>query len=276
MGGRYCAINSPRGSRWGQKSRDRRSRYFCPHRGPSSELIAQYRPPMSFCFYPTLYLGNHLYFLKPDSSWKQQKNTRISEINSVHSNKRVTSQWCPSSRARQTLQIFHVGKLRPNHSCILIQESFWITIHLYLVKQFKIESSDIYQILDYFQNFDIYFINRYLTVWGFTIVFPQVPLLKKLLDFPIHLLIPAYGQFVNIKTSQDELSFGKTLFSPRNNLFHTQRIFFSGKVQIPKWAPLALNGTANQIAWKSWNHRGQYWTFNPMAPKPWISHPSVG
>ena len=28
---------------------------FCPYRGPSGELIAQYRPPMSFCFYPTLY-----------------------------------------------------------------------------------------------------------------------------------------------------------------------------------------------------------------------------
>ena len=38
------------------------------HRGPSGELMAQYRPPMSFCFYPTLYLGNHLYLLKPDSS----------------------------------------------------------------------------------------------------------------------------------------------------------------------------------------------------------------
>ena len=73
----------------GQKSRDRRSRDFCPHRGPSGELIAQYRPSMSFCFYPTLYLGNHLYFSKPDSSWKQQKNTRISEIDSVHSTKRV-------------------------------------------------------------------------------------------------------------------------------------------------------------------------------------------
>ena len=88
MGGRYCAINSPRGSRWGQKSRDRRSRDFCPHRGPSGELIAQYRPPMSFCFYPTLYLGNHLYFFKAcGSSWKQQKNTSFSEIDSVHSTK---------------------------------------------------------------------------------------------------------------------------------------------------------------------------------------------
>ena len=77
MGGRYCAINSQRGSRWGQKSRDR-----------SGELIAQYRPPM-FRFYPTLYLGNHLYFLMPDSSWKQQKNTWISDIDSVHSTKRV-------------------------------------------------------------------------------------------------------------------------------------------------------------------------------------------
>ena len=89
MGSWYCAINSPRGSRWRQKSRDRRSRDFCPHRGPSGELIAQYRPPMSFCFYPRLYLGNHLYFLKPDSSWKQQKNTLISEKDSVHSTKRV-------------------------------------------------------------------------------------------------------------------------------------------------------------------------------------------
>ena len=46
-------------------------------------------PPMSICFYPTLYLGNHLYFFKPDSSWKQQNNTIISEIDSVHSTKRV-------------------------------------------------------------------------------------------------------------------------------------------------------------------------------------------
>ena len=73
MGGRYCAINSPRGSRWGQKSRDRRSRDFCPHRGPSGELIAQYRPPMSFCFYPTLYLGNHLYFFK---AWQFLKTAK--------------------------------------------------------------------------------------------------------------------------------------------------------------------------------------------------------
>ena len=59
-----------------------------------------------------------------------------------------------------------------------------ITIYSYMVKQFKIESSDIFQMLEYFQNFDVYFINRYLTVWGFTIVFPQFPLFQKLLDFP--------------------------------------------------------------------------------------------
>ena len=53
----------------------------------------------------------------------------------------------------------------------------------------------------------------------------------------------------------------ENFISPRNNFFHTQ-IFFSGKVQIPKWAPFAPNGTANQIAGKSWNHRGQYWTLN--------------
>ena len=39
----------------------------------------------------------------------------------------------------------------------------------------------------------------------------------------------------------------ENFISPRNNLFHTQ-FFFSDKVQIPKWAPFAPNGTANQIA----------------------------
>ena len=48
MGGRYCAVNSPLGPRWGQKSLDLRSRDFCPHLEPRGELIAQYRPPMSF------------------------------------------------------------------------------------------------------------------------------------------------------------------------------------------------------------------------------------
>ena len=173
-----------------------------------------------------------------------------------------------SSRARQ---IFHVGKLHPNHSCILIQGSFWITLHLYPVKQFNIESSDMFQLLVYLQNCNVYFINRYLTVWGFTIVFAQFPLFPKFLHFSIHLLIPAYGQFVTIQTSQDELSFKKTLFHPETTYFtHTQKI--SGKVQISKWAPFV----PNHIAGKSLNHCGQYWTLNPMAWKPWISHPSVG
>ena len=48
MGGRYCAINSPLGPRWGQKSLDLRSRDFCPHLEPRGELITQYWPPMSF------------------------------------------------------------------------------------------------------------------------------------------------------------------------------------------------------------------------------------
>ena len=89
MGGQYCTINSPRGSRWGQKPETEGRGIFAPHRGLSGELIAQYRPPMSFCFYPTLYLGNHVYFLKHDSSWKQQKNTLILERDSVHSTKHV-------------------------------------------------------------------------------------------------------------------------------------------------------------------------------------------
>ena len=46
---------------------------FCPHLEPRGELIVQYRLPMSFCFYPTLYLGNHLYFL---SLWQFLKTAK--------------------------------------------------------------------------------------------------------------------------------------------------------------------------------------------------------
>ena len=166
--------------------------------------------------------------------------------------------------------------MHPNHSCILIQESFWITIHLYLVKQCKIELSDIFQILEYFQNFDVYFINRYVTIWGFTIVFLQVPLFKKNVRFFYSFVDSWIGTICHHKDFTGWVLLWENSISPRNNLLHTQRRFFSGKVQIPKWASFAPNGTANQIAGKSWNHRGQYWTLNPMARKPWKSHPSVG
>ena len=38
------------GPRWMQKSVDLRSRYLYPHLEPRAEVIAQYRPPMSFCY----------------------------------------------------------------------------------------------------------------------------------------------------------------------------------------------------------------------------------
>ena len=99
---------------------------------------------------------------------------------------------------------------------------------LYLVKQFKFESSDIFQILEYFQNFDVCFINRYLTVWGFTIVFPQVPLFKKMLDFSIHLLTICHHKDFTGRVLPWE-----TFISPRNNSFHTQRRFFLARYRSP-------------------------------------------
>ena len=63
-------------------------------------------------------------------------------------------------------------------------------------------------------------------------MFPQFSLFPKLLDFSIHFLTPAYGQFVSIKTSQDEF-FKKTFISPRNNLFHAQKYFFLARYKSP-------------------------------------------
>ena len=101
-----------------------------------------------------LYLSNHLHF------WSM---TVLGSSKLIHSSRRWTSvhwtkpvvmvtaqhllvtwKWYPSSRARQTLRIFHVGKLHSNQSFILIQESFWIPIHFCFVKQFKTKSSDIF------------------------------------------------------------------------------------------------------------------------------------
>ena len=39
----------------------------------------------------------------------------------------------------------------------------------------------------------------------------------------------------------------KLYFTQKQRISHTKKIF-SDKVQIPKWAPFAPNGTANQIA----------------------------
>ena len=70
------------------------------------------------------------------------------------------------------------------------------------------------------------------------------------------------------QTSQDEFAFVENLIMFISS--YKKKYLFSGKVQIPKWAPFAPSGTANQIDRKSWNHHGQYWTLNPMAQKPWI------
>ena len=57
-----------------------------PHRAPRGEWIAQYRPAMSFGFYSTLYLRNHLYFwsltvLEKSKrihwTWRQIASTRL-------------------------------------------------------------------------------------------------------------------------------------------------------------------------------------------------------
>ena len=77
-------------------------------------------------------------------------------------------------------------------------------------------------------------------IWLFEVLplcFRKSHYFKKLLDFSIHLLIPAQGQFVAIKTSQDGFSFGKTLFQTETTYF-THKEDFSGKVQDPQMGPI--------------------------------------
>ena len=56
---------------------------------------------------------------------------------------------------------------------------------------------------------------------------PTSPIISKMVSFSIHLLIPAYGQFATIKTSQEEFFFGKTLFQQKQLISHTKTIFLA-------------------------------------------------
>ena len=84
MGGRYCAINSPLGSRWGQKSLDLRSREFRPHLEPRGELIAQYRPPMSFRYNMSVYHTTYTFHLHTPSSYLISRFSPVATVNVLH------------------------------------------------------------------------------------------------------------------------------------------------------------------------------------------------
>ena len=79
----------------------------------------------------------------------------------------------------------------------------------------------------------VYFINQYLTAWGIIIVFPQLRLFQKLFDVFINLLIPVEGQFVTIKTSQDD--FSQFYFYLKQLILHT---FFFCQDADPQIGPM--------------------------------------
>ena len=100
--------------------------------------------------------------------------------------------------------------------CIYI---WWIYLRL---------NSQILLILVYFHNFEVYFINRYLTVWGITIVFPQIPLfsLKNVRYF--HSFVEScIGTICHNKDFTGRVLLWENFISPRNNLCHTKMIFLA-------------------------------------------------
>ena len=69
----------------------------------------------------------------------------------VHGNSRP-ERMCDSARSEVTNRLNppevlrpQIGKIAPKPLVYIVQESYWMAIHLYLVKQFKIESSDIFK-----------------------------------------------------------------------------------------------------------------------------------
>ena len=74
------------------------------------------------------------------------------------------------------------------------------------------------------------------------------PITSKIVRFFHSFVDSCIGTICHHKDFTGRVLLWENFISPRNNLFHTKKIFFSGKVHIPKWAPFAPNGTANQIA----------------------------
>ena len=101
-------------------------------------------------------------------------------------------------------------------------------------------------------------------------MFPQVPLFKKMLDFSIHLLIPASGQFVTIKTSQDEFSLGKPLFHPETTYFTHKEDFFWQGTDPQMGGPICSE-------WHSQSNRRKIleppWSVLDMHLTPWPENP---
>ena len=82
-----------------------------------------------------------------------------------------------------------------------------------------------------FLNFYCFFANQCLTVWGITIVFPQVSLFKQFRNifflFINIMLILMWSQIVTMKSSWDEFFLEKVLFT--SNSFFCAKIFSSGQ-----------------------------------------------
>ena len=71
------------------------------------------------------------------------------------------------------------------------------------------------------------------TSWGFTIVFPQVPLFKKNVRFFHSFVNSCIGTICHHKYFTGRVLLWKNFISPRNNLFHTKRRFFLARYRSP-------------------------------------------
>ena len=230
MGGRYCTINSPRGSRWGQKSRDRRSRDFCPHRGPSGELIAQYRAPMSFCFYPTLYLGNHFYFWSLtvlENSHRKHKSRDIQRcpLNYACRYGDATTFTCdvimvPVVTRAPNITNISCRKIAPKPLVYIDPRILLNYCTFILGKTIKDWIERYVSNSGIFPKLRCLFHQSYLTVWGFTIVLSQFPIFPKLLHSFVDSCIWTICHHTDF-TGRVHLL--KNFISPRNNLFHTHK-----------------------------------------------------
>ena len=100
------------------------------------------------------------------------------------------------------------------------------------MKQFKIESSDIFHILEYFQNVDVY-----LTIGTSIFEVSQLCFRKshcwKSIRFFHSFVDSCIGTICHHKDFTGRVLLWENFISPRNNLFHTQRRFFLARYRSP-------------------------------------------
>ena len=244
-----------------------------PHRVPRGKLIAQYRMPMSFCFYPTLYLPNHLYYFE---AWQFLKRTKwyiylgyiqrpLNQLNVSLWWRHNIYLWRYNGARRHTCTKYYKYFMLEN--CTQTTNVYWskntiALLYIYTWQNNPRLTLSIFLKFSYIIRCLLYqSVPHHLRCYYYV---SASPIILRIVKFFHTFVDSCIGTICHHKVFTGRVVLWENFISPRNNFFHAKKDFFLARYRFP-------NGSQS-FRWKILEPRGQYSTLNPMAWKPWISH----